>query len=75
MGKIAEEEGAYMRVLRAVIISFLKGSAPIMAVEAGRRSIPGHVRPGFTEVEKACRETAASPAAESAPAAEAAATS
>src|SRR6266700_1714951 len=46
MGKIAEEEGAYMRVLRAVIISFLKGSAPIMAVEAGRRSIPGHVRPG-----------------------------
>ena len=36
MGKIAEEEGAYMRVLRAVIISFLKGSAPIMAVEAGQ---------------------------------------
>ena len=52
MGKIAEEEGAYMRVLRAVIISFLKGSAPIMAVEAGRRSIPGHVRPGFTKSRK-----------------------
>jgi chemotaxis protein MotA len=37
------------------IFSFLKGSAPIMAVEAARRAIPGQVRPSFQEVEKACR--------------------
>src|SRR5256885_545451 len=66
MSKIAEDEAAYLRVMRAVIISFLKGSAPIMAVEAGRRSIPGHVRPGFNEVEKACRETVSLAAPEAA---------
>jgi chemotaxis protein MotA len=55
MGKAAEEEHAYLYVLRVVMISFLKGSAPIMAVEFGRRAIPGHLRPSFQEVEKACR--------------------
>jgi len=55
MGKIAEEEAAYLHVLRVVMISFLKGSAPIMAVEFARRAIPGHVRPSFKEVESLCR--------------------
>ena len=58
MQKMAEEEGAYLYVLRVVMISFLKGSAPIMAVEFGRRAIPGHVRPGFLEVEKHCKKSA-----------------
>ena len=55
MAKTAEEERAYLYVLRVVMITFLKGTAPIMAVEAARRAIPGHVRPSFQEVEKACR--------------------
>jgi chemotaxis protein MotA len=55
MSKIAEDEGAYLHVLRVVMISFLKGSAPIMAVEFARRAIPGHVRPSFKEVEALCR--------------------
>lgn len=55
MGKIADEEAACLRVLRTVIISFLKGAAPVMAVEAARRAIPGHVRPSFNEVDQACR--------------------
>jgi chemotaxis protein MotA len=55
MAKSAEEERAYLHVLRVVMITFLKGTAPIMAVEAARRAIPGHVRPSFLEVEKACR--------------------
>jgi chemotaxis protein MotA len=63
MAKSAEDDRAYLHVLRVVMISFLKGTAPIMAVEAARRAIPGHVRPSFHEVEKACRgggsETAA----------------
>jgi chemotaxis protein MotA len=70
MGKIAEEEGAYLHVLRVVMISFLKGSAPIMAVEFARRAIPGHVRPSFKEVESVCRG-----GGEAAPAAAAAAAS
>ena len=55
MGKMAEEEHAYMMVLRVTMIAFLKGVAPIMAVEIGRRTVPGHVRPSFKAVEEACR--------------------
>jgi chemotaxis protein MotA len=59
MGKGAAEEHAYLFVLRAVMIAFLKGVAPIMAVEIGRRVVPGHVRPSFKEIEQACRNRGA----------------
>lgn len=75
MAKTAEDESAYLHVLRVVMISFLKGTAPIMAVEFARRAIPGHVRPTFSEVENTCRgrtEGEAAPA-EAAPPAETAA--
>jgi chemotaxis protein MotA len=55
MQKNTEEEGAFLHVLRVAMISFLKGAAPIMAVEFARRAIPGHVRPSFVEVEKHCK--------------------
>ena len=55
LAKSADEESAYLHVLRVLMISFLKGTAPIMAVEFARRAIPGHVRPSFLEVEQACR--------------------
>jgi chemotaxis protein MotA len=74
MQKIAEDEGAYLHVVRVVMVSFLKGTAPIMAVEFARRAIPGHVRPSFLEVEKHCKgggDTA--PAAGASPAGDAAA--
>ena len=54
LAKISEDERAYYHVLRVVIVAFIKGMAPIMAVEIGRRAIPGNVRPSFQEVEKAC---------------------
>jgi len=38
-----------------VLLAFLKGSAPILAIEMGRRAIPEHVRPSFNEMEKACK--------------------
>ena len=69
MGKISEEEHAFLQVLRVVMIAFLKGIAPIMAVEIGRRSVPGHVRPSFKEVEQACRGGGAAAAAAAAAAA------
>jgi chemotaxis protein MotA len=70
MQKATDDEGAFLHVLRVVMISFLKGTAPIMAVEFARRAIPGHVRPGFLEVEKYCKKSAeAAPVAgETAPA-------
>lgn len=73
IAKAAEEEHAFLYVLRVLMISFLKGSAPIMAVEVARRAIPGHVRPSFQELEKACRDRGG--ATEAAPAAEAASAS
>src|SRR5437764_1109226 len=55
MAKAAEEEHAFLYVMRVLMVSFLKGSAPIMAVEVARRAVPGHVRPSFKELEQACR--------------------
>jgi chemotaxis protein MotA len=73
MQKSADDEGAYLYVLRVLMISFLKGTAPIMAVEFARRAIPGHVRPSFIEVEKHCKASAeAAPADAAEPAAAAA---
>jgi chemotaxis protein MotA len=71
MTKAAEEEHAFLYVMRVLMVSFLKGTAPIMAVEMARRAVPGHVRPSFQELEKACRNrgaegTDAPPAAEGA---------
>jgi chemotaxis protein MotA len=67
MAKLADEERAYLNVLRVVIISFLKGTAPILAVEAARRATPGHVRPTFQELEEGCRGHSSAPAASETP--------
>jgi chemotaxis protein MotA len=68
MATAADEEHAHLLVLRILMSSFSKGMAPIMAVEMARRAIPGHVRPGFLEVEKACRNASSTSApTESAP--------
>jgi chemotaxis protein MotA len=63
MSKRADEEHAYLYVLRVLMVAFIKGTAPIMAVEVARRAIPAHVRPSFTEVEGKCRGTSAPAAA------------
>lgn len=55
MRKAAEEQNEYLHVLRVLLLSFLKGSAPMIAVEMGRRAIPAHVRPSFDEMEKSCK--------------------
>ncbi len=62
---------AYLYVLRVMMISFLKGTAPIMAVEVARRAVPGHVRPSFKELEEACRGARAEAAVPEADAVEA----
>jgi chemotaxis protein MotA len=73
MAKTADEEHAYYYVLRVCMASFVKGVPPIMAIEMARRAIPGHVRPGFLEVEKVCRNKTAPAPAEPVPAPPAAA--
>jgi chemotaxis protein MotA len=53
--KVQGAESEYYKVLRAALISFVKGAAPILAVEFGRRMIPSHIRPSFKEMEKTCK--------------------
>jgi chemotaxis protein MotA len=55
MTKMNDAEADYYRCLRQGVIAFVKGSAPALAVEFARRSIPGEVRPSFKEMEAACK--------------------
>ena len=63
MAKSAEAEHAYYQMLRVTIAAFNKGIPPLLAVEIGRRAIPGHVRPSFQDLENACRNRGDQPAA------------
>jgi chemotaxis protein MotA len=55
MAKTADDHNSYLHVLRVLLLSFLKGSAPMIAIEMGRRAVPAHVRPSFDEMEKNCK--------------------
>ena len=63
LAKLIEDERAFYHVLRVVMLAFIKGMSPSLAIEIGRRAIPEHVRPSFQEVEKACRQKDAPAAA------------
>jgi chemotaxis protein MotA len=70
MSKGAEEEHAYYYVLRVTMAAFMRGTPPTVAVEFGRRAIPGNVRPSFQDVEKHIKnkgDAGAPGAAEAAP--------
>jgi len=68
MAKSADEEHAYYHVLRVVMVSFMKGTPPTVAVEFARRAIPGNVRPSFQETEKHIKSQAGAAPAGEAPA-------
>jgi chemotaxis protein MotA len=63
MAKTADAHDEYLHVLRVLILSFLKGAAPMIAIEIGRRAIPAYVRPTFDEMEKNCKGGGSSDAA------------
>jgi len=69
MAKIADDEHAYYHVLRVMLVALLKGTAPIVAIEIGRRAIPGHVRPSFTETDAYIKDKSGAAQAEAAAAA------
>jgi chemotaxis protein MotA len=56
LSKLVDDEHAYYHVLRVVMLSFIKGMSPSIAIEMARRAVPEHVRPTFQEVEKASRQ-------------------
>ncbi|GAB4415411.1 MAG: hypothetical protein OHK0021_22230 [Bryobacter sp.] len=51
MQKIAEGEVEFMNSVRAGVGAYIRGAAPMLAVEMMRRSIPPHVRPSFKDME------------------------
>jgi chemotaxis protein MotA len=67
MSKTADDRNSYLHMLRVLLLSFMKGSAPMIAIETGRRAIPSHARPTFDEMEKYCKNSGQ--AAQQAPAA------
>ncbi len=58
MRKTADDHNDYLHVLRVLLLAFLKGAAPMIAIELGRRAIPAHARPSFDEMEKGCKSNA-----------------
>jgi chemotaxis protein MotA len=55
MAKASGEEHAFLYMLRVLMLAFIRGQPPVVAVEVARRAIPSHVRPSFSQVEEACR--------------------
>ena len=55
LGYQAKEKEVYLQAIRVVLVSFVGGAAPQMAVEAGRRAVPGKERPSFAELEEVLR--------------------
>jgi len=66
MAKTVDEHNDYLHVFRVLLLAFLKGSAPIIAIEMGRRAIPARLRPTFDEMEKFCKQQSSAPAAKAA---------
>ncbi len=55
MAKINDAESEYYHCLRVGVISFIKGSPPMISAEFARRTIPSACRPSFKEMETACK--------------------
>ena len=55
MTKANEGESHFYACLRTGLLAYIRGAAPLVAVEFARRSIPHAVRPSFQELEGALR--------------------
>jgi chemotaxis protein MotA len=58
MRGILEEEGAMPGLVRHVITAHLSALAPQLAVEVGRKVVPSHLQPSFSELDEAVGELA-----------------
>jgi chemotaxis protein MotA len=70
--QMIDAEGQYYQMLRAGLMAFAEGMAPMISVEFARRSIPHDMRPAFSEMEAACKGGGAGAAAKGVAAAKAA---
>lgn len=63
MARINESEEQFYHVMRVGILAFIRGAAPILAVEFARRAVPSSLRPTFKELEATCRRGSSTAAA------------
>lgn len=59
--KSANAESEYYQMLRAGLMAFAKGMAPMIAVEFARRAIPHEMRCTFKDMEATCKGKTAAP--------------
>jgi chemotaxis protein MotA len=55
LSKLNDAEADYLRCLRQGVMGFIRGAAPVLAVEFARRTVPGELRPSFKELEAVCK--------------------
>ncbi len=53
LAQVEDEEGAFYKVIKDIIISSVKGDAAQISVELGRGAVPSNMQPNFYEVEQA----------------------
>ena len=51
--EVVEEDGAFYKIIQAVLVAHLHGNAAQISVEIGRGSIPSPAQPSFLELEEA----------------------
>jgi len=61
MTKLNDAEAQFYHCLRVAVNAFIRGSAPILAIEFARRTIPADLRPTFQEMEQYCKRSGATP--------------
>jgi chemotaxis protein MotA len=50
---IEEEDGAYYKIIKAVLVAHLHGNAAQVSVEMGRGAVPSAMQPSFAQLEEA----------------------
>ncbi len=51
--EVVEEEGAFYRIIRSVLVAHLHGNAAQISVEIGRGNVPSPAQPSFAQLEEA----------------------
>jgi chemotaxis protein MotA len=59
MGTVAEEDHHFYKLIREVLVANLHNHATAICIEVGRQNTPGHVRPSFSDLEEAMKNTKA----------------
>lgn len=59
MKAVVEEDAHFYQLIREVLVANLHNHAANICIEVGRQNAPGHVRPGFNDLEEALRSATA----------------